>query len=262
MIIARFGATWAGATALPTAMMEDDYGPDRPPLANPVGGLDGEFDHSGEDANPIAPVLVRKSFVVTATTWAGVETALDTLRAALLGGGESKLWGEMRDGTHRWAWAKCTEFGAPDRVGQMLHCPVEIAFELSEGLWYSETEHYLNLPGAGTTVINHAGNVPAILRATTGVTAAISSTTIANSTNGSGYTIDTSALGDAGFDIDPADYSCMQYLGATDYFDLLTPAQPGRLWLTLAPGNNSIVTSSVGGASSGWNSYWYDTWVM
>lgn len=260
MIIARFGSSWAGAYVLPRGMMIDDYGTDRAPLSARVGGLDGEFDFIGDDANPIAPVRVKKTAIITATTWAGVETALDALRVALVGG-ESYLWGECRDGSHRWAYAKCVSIGDADKVGQILDCPIEIEFLLPEGVWYSETQHVTN-NAEGSYTINNAGNVPATLFVWTSGGAALSSTTIANATNGSGWTINLASIGVYSIDIDPAAYAAVTHGGSTDYFDLITPAQPGKLWLTLDPGDNSLTASSVGGTSTGWEFRWYDTWVM
>ncbi|NTU66126.1 MAG: hypothetical protein HGB05_22650, partial [Chloroflexi bacterium] len=257
MIIARYGSTWAGGYVLPNGMMIDDYGTDRASIASRVGGLDGVFDYLGDDANPIAPVRVRKTAIISATSWAGVETALDTLRAALTGE-ESCLWGECRDGTHRWAYAKCVLIGDADKTGQYLHCPIEIEFLLPEGLWYGETQHVEN-ESEGAYTWNNAGNVPATLFVWTSCDAALSSTTIANATNGSGWTLDLSAIGNYSTDVDPAAYSVVAHGGSTDRFDQLTPAQPGRLWLTLDPGDNSLTSSSVGGTSTGWEFRWYDT---
>lgn len=260
MIIARFGPTWASAMALPNGMMLDDHGTDRPAISARVGGLDGEFDFMGDDANPIAPVRLKKTAIVTATTWAGVETALATLRASLVGS-ESYLWGECRDGSRRWAYAKCVSFSDADKVGQILHCPVEIEFLLPEGIWYSETQHTAN-NSEGAHSLSNAGNIPAPLFVWTSGGAALTSTTIANATNGSGWTINLASIGIYSIDVDPASYSAVTHGGATDYFDVLTPAQPGKLWLTLDPGANSLTSSSAGGTSTGWEFRWYDTWVM
>lgn len=262
MKIAVFGTTYAGGYAFPTYRASDDMTTERPSIVTRVGGASGAYDFIGTTANPIAPVIVRKNFSIAASTYAGVETALETARSSLLAAAENKLWALMRDNTKRWTWAKVTAFSAPENVGTRLTIPVSVEFMCRDGVWYNETQHTQNIATATSTVIANAGNTKAALRVDTGGDASVSTLSTTNSTNGSGWSFDATSFGIFGVDVDPAAYSAMQYLGSTDYYQYLTPSVPGDLWLYLSPGNNTIVTANTGGTANGWNLYWYDTWVM
>ena len=260
MIIARFGDTWAGAYVLPNSMMADDFSADRPAITSRVGGQDGEFDYIGTDANPIAPVRVRKSAIVSATTWAGVETALAAMRAALVGN-ESKLWGEVRDGSRRWAWAKCIGFKASDRFGQILHCPIDIEFLLTEGLWYSEAANTTTKTTAAAHVMANAGNVPAAVKVTV-VPAVAAMTAFAAAATGQGWSWAGTLNTAKSLIVDSAAYSATN--DGAEAFSALTITRPSALWLHLLPGNNTITISKAqcGGGTFAATFEWYDTWIM
>lgn len=260
MIIARFGDTWAGAYSLPNGGMADDYGTDRPPITSRVGGQNGEFDAIGTDANPIAPVRVKKTAIVTATSWAGVETALAAMRAALVGN-ESKLWGEVRDGSRRWAYAKCVAFSAADRFGQILHCPITLEFLLTEGVWYSETLHTTTKTTAAAHVLANAGNVPAAVKVTV-VPAVASMTAFAASATGQGWAWAGTLNTAKSLIVDAAAYSATN--DGADAYAALTITRPSALWLHLLPGNNTItITRTQGGGGTFAATFeWYDTWIM
>lgn len=263
MIVSRFGSTWAGAYMLPNAMMVDDFGTDRQALSARVGGLDGEFDYHGDDANPIGPVTVKKTAIITATSWAGVETALDALRAATITQAESKLWLLMRDGSHRWAWAKCIGLSDPDRTGQFLHCPIEITFYLSEGLWYSESENTATLANAGSVNVVNVGNVAAAVRVgVTVTTAALTAFAVSSAACGWSFAGSVAAAAGEKLIVDAAAYSALN--NGSDCYANLTITNEARLYLFAEPGTTlfTITKTQGGGGTISTTLKWYDTWVL
>ena len=262
MIIDRFGSTYAGAYALPAAMLEDDWQSARPTLADRVSGRYGAFDYFGDDANPIAALRVTRRSVITATTWAGVETALDALRAALNAAtAENKLWGLCRDGSKRWAWAKVESVRAPDRVGQILHCPVDLAFGLREGLWYSETAHSEAKTATGAHVLANAGNVRTPVKVTV-VPAVATLTAFAVSATGQGWAWAGSLAAGQSLIVDAAAYAVTR--NGSDDYAALTLTEPSTFWLYLEPGNNTLTLTRTQGVSGTFTATfeWSDTWVM
>jgi len=99
--------------------------------------------------------------------YTNLDAALETLKRSVLGVGESKLWLEMRDGSHRWAWAKCQKVRQIERVEDRLAVPVELEFYLREGVWYSETLHSGLVSGtSGNATLANAGNIATAVKAT------------------------------------------------------------------------------------------------
>lgn len=137
MLIARFGSTWAGATVLPTNEASDDWVNSTVPTVVQAGAAGGVFDFAGDKSYPLQPITVGKTLTVASSTWAGVEPYVDTYKG-LVGYGRNKLWGLCRDGSHRWAWAKCVEVNASEKPKQYHTYPIAMKFYLPEGVWYAE----------------------------------------------------------------------------------------------------------------------------
>lgn len=169
MIIARFGDTWAGAYEFSQVRAEDDWGAERPAVTQRVGGAGGEFDFFGDEGFPVSPLVVTKKFDLE-STYAGIETALNTLRTATIAAGRTKLWGEWRDGsTHLWAWGKCVRLKAPEKAGgEYVNKRVTLTFRCSEGVWYSEAEEDvggISYSPSFSVPAENEGNYPALVRA-------------------------------------------------------------------------------------------------
>ena len=102
MLIDRFGGTaapYGSAFQLIHAAEADDWQITRPPVTTHIAGADGAFDFYGTVNYPLGPMTVSKSFMATASTWAGIETALDNLETNTIYAGEGLLWGIQRDST-------------------------------------------------------------------------------------------------------------------------------------------------------------------
>lgn len=261
MIIAGFGSTWAGAYQFPSSDMADEWSQQRPVVSQRVNGLDGEFDHWGDEPFPLANATVTKRFALTGTAWADIETALTTLRAALQASTvENKLWALQRDGTYRWAWAKVDRVSAPDRVGQILHCPVEIVFSLREGLWYSESAHSDAFTTTGTHTLTNNGKVRAPVKVTI-APAGANIVAFAVAATGQGWAWAGVLSSPHSLIVDAGGFSCLN--NGTDEFDLLTITDPFTFWLYADPGTTTITitrTQGGGGTFVATFEYW-DTWA-
>ncbi|GAG29889.1 unnamed protein product, partial [marine sediment metagenome] len=173
MLIARFGDTWAGAYVLPVLKASDDWMMSRPEVVARVSGASGEFDYYGDDNFPVAPFTVTKTFTLEGSSYANVETLLNTMRAALIAADRSKLWGLWRDGaTHVWTWGKCLSAKNVETVseGTSVLMKVAVKFRCSTAFWFSETLQTrvisINAAGSGATSFTVAGNFPSLLDVT------------------------------------------------------------------------------------------------
>lgn len=215
---------------------------------------------------------VRVAYTVRpkSVRWSQLDTSLDALRAATIAVGESKLWGLLRDGTQRWAHAKCVGLRCPEQVGQIAHQPVDLEFYLREGsIWYGASEQ--TGAGSGTTpqtvTCTNSGNVLTPVRAymSGSGSAGITSITINNTTNGSGW-VWAGAGGFTGvwtLTVDAAAATALKtYPTSTSAYDDLTINNPFEFWLYLSPGSNSISVSYTGTGFTGVAFYWYNAWVM
>ena len=264
MKIAAFGSTYAGGYTFPTYKAFDAFPAERPANIQRVGGSSGAYDFNGETANPIAPLLVRKSFEITASTYAGVETALNTARASLLAANENKLWALMRDGSKRWAYAKVVSFDAPETPATRMTIPVSVEFVLREGIWYSETAHtdttLDETNSVGAHSFTNSGNIATPVKITVAVSGTpMSAFSATASGNGWSYA-GTIAAGDS-LVVDSAAYSVTN--GGAEAFTGLTPVNYANFFLRFEPGSNSITIakSQIGGAHDV-TIEWYDAWVM
>ena len=262
MKIAAFGSTYAGAYVFPTYKAADDLTTERPSSLQRVGSTSGAFDFLGTTANPIMPLTIRKSFEIVASTYAGVETALDTARSSLLAANESKLWALMRDGSKRWTYAKVTEFSAPESVGTRQTIPVSVGFECREAIWYAESESTTTKTGIGTATLANAGNmITPVKIVLTSPSTSITAPFVHNQTNASKWTHADMTLG-AVLTVDAAAYSAL--LGSADAYANLTIVDPFTFWLYLSPGNNTVDfnCSSFSGTNPVYVATWYSAWVM
>lgn len=152
---------------------DDDWVTTRPAVTTQVGGAGGAFDFFGDTSNPPAPIIVTKGFTLSSTTYAGIATLLDTLRAATIAKPESSfLWGLPRDGAAgtindwRFAKAKCIAGpGTPEKFeeGNYIKAPVELQFLLKEGLWYGAANTSSAAYTTGNTFqMTNSGNYPAM----------------------------------------------------------------------------------------------------
>lgn len=192
--------------------------------------------------------------------WPAVDTALDALRAATITRGESKLWALMRDGSYRWTWAKCVQFKAPERVGQINHAPVALKFQTRTGLWYGETLHQVTAGGGLLTAMTNAGNYIAPLTVRlTGVGTACTGINLRNGDGVNGITFaGTIAVGQTCV-VDCLAYS-IKNNGVGAFSNLSTVGD--WYWLYLNPGADGIYRWSFSGGVPTIVYEYYDTWVM
>ena len=270
MIIARFGDTWSTAHEFGTIEAEDNWSTRREPVQQQVGGASGVYDFFGSEDYPVQPLTVAKRYTITSSTYAGVETTdLETLRGDLYNG-ISKLWGEMRDGTRRWAWAKCVGLKTNEKSKTAkTAAEVELEFFIPEGVWYSETANTVNKTADDAFNVTNAGNFPALVYAeltpssvkVTKFFWAVVSPLISTATT---FTWEDTGTGIPSGDtliIDSAAYSIT--MAGLDSYRYVTLGTGQVAWLYLAPGTNNvtiIVTQALGSWSLDFQ--WYDTWVM
>lgn len=192
--------------------------------------------------------------------WADLGTALDALRTATIARGESKLWALMRDGTYRWTWAKCTQFKAPERVGQINHAPVALKFQTRTGLWYGETLHQVTASGGPLTEMTNLGNyiAPVTVRLT-GVGTPCTGFNLRNGDGVNGITFaGTIAVGQTCV-VDSGAYS-IKNNGVGAFANLTTVGD--WYWLYLNPGDDGLYKWSTSGGTPTIVYEYYDTWVM
>jgi hypothetical protein len=138
MRIDRFGADFDTAYQFSQYLMEDSWAFSRPPMYDRVGGLPGVFDYYGDDNFPYEPfTITKKMYLMGDGTFAGVEAAIDALKAATIAVDESKLWILRPNDTSYWFWAKCTSLNIADSFRNYTWLPVTIEFFCREGAWYT-----------------------------------------------------------------------------------------------------------------------------
>jgi len=148
MLIARFGPAWVSAVEMPTSEANDDWVSISPPVAAQAGSSGGMFDFAGDRPYPLQPITIAKTFMVTSTNWATVESYVDSYKR-FMSEGRDKLWGLCRDNSHRWAWAKCIEVNGSEKLKQFLTFPVSMKFYLPEGVWYGENQQSITRTTTG-----------------------------------------------------------------------------------------------------------------
>jgi len=198
----------------------------------------------------------------SADYYTNLDGAIESLKRAVLGAGESRLWLDVRDGSRRWAWAKCTRFSVLENVENQRACPIELEFYLREGVWYSENLHSETVSGApwAKTIVN-AGNVATAIKSTIHAGSAAINTLVRLGPSGS-YWWDFTGTLPAGQNLimDSARYSAKKngvgcYNELTIY-DLTIP------WASAQPGSNALTVYFTGGGTGAtFTIEWYDAWV-
>lgn len=245
---------------------------------------DGSLEVSHGSGDPLLP-MIRENYDYISYTieesyqtpyYAGIEAALDALKLGTISKKSMKLWGQRRDDTHRWAYAKCVGLKPVEKYSNpRLVLPVEIEFHLREGLWYAETasQHIVtNEPSPHTFTLTNNGDQPALVKATLanttgpGIGGQIALPKLENLTNGYQWTFDRAGTS---YDVDKmktmivdaAAYSVV-YDGAGNYASLTWPATQ-NVFMRLEPGaNNMRFTYSI--VESGTYTLtldWYDTYL-
>jgi len=276
MLIARFGATWAGAYEFPTLKAVDDWSTIRPPVTVRVSGASGEFDYYADDNYPVNPLDVSKTFTLEGNSYSNVETLLNTLRADLIAEGRSKLWGLWRDGsTHVWTWAKCVSLKAVEtsREKTSVLMTVQVKFRCSVGFWYGETEqtNTFSVLSAGANVndrtLVNSGNQDALVKfeVVVNLGTGMSQNVAHNQTTGDNGWVWAGALLLAETLTVDAQLYAVDIDGADEYDNLTLTYGTQIAWLWIQPGSNTVrITTTQGGVPSSVTVTlsWWDTYVL
>ncbi len=205
-------------------------------------------------------------------TYAGVETAVDLLKANTIAKNESKLWMLSRSGDRRWAWAKCVLFKPPEKYGNKMAVPVTMVFNVPEGLWYAETESSLVITNQGFpytfTLTNH-GTLPALLKCViaNGAVSYLTLPKLENLTNGQSWTFDRAGSTEDvrlshTLSVDAAAYAVTD--DAADAYASLTLGATQTVFMQLEPGDNSMrFTGTFSSATEDYTATltWHDTYL-
>lgn len=191
--------------------------------------------------------------------WADLGTAIDALRTATIARGESKLWALMRDGTYRWTWAKCVQFKAPERVGQINHAPVALKFVARSGLWYGETLNQVARDGVLTEMTNLGNTIAPVTVRVTAVGAPCTAFEYRSGDGSNQVVFAGSVAVGKTMVLDSAKWSAKN--DGVGAFANLTLVGTGP-WLYLRPGDDGIYQWSITGGNPTVVYEYYDTWVM
>lgn len=279
MIITHFGTSYpAGSPLFGTIQAVDDWSTMRPAVTQQVSGASGVFDFFANAGYPVSPITVGKRFTVTAATYAGIETELDTLRAAVFPpdpalGTYYRLWGLPRGGNplavndFRWAYAKCTSFKPTESYSEAnyLKMPVEMTFLCPEGQWYGQARTYSQVHSAGASNItnqNNAGNFPALLYVkVTPTSSSLTSCVLSNPTPAvttPTWTFTGTVLATKDLIVDARSYVVTND-GADAYTDLGSFGSHVA-WMWLTPGLNTL-TITLNTASTVYLE-WFDMYLL
>jgi hypothetical protein len=247
MIIYGFGAS-ASSCVFPQNLAQDDWQTTRPAVTATTWGMSGAYDFYHTDSYPLGPLMVKKRMLVRGTSWANVETQLDTLAAATIMAGESKLWGLQRDMTTTvWAYAKCTRFAVMEGAkNPKTAVPVEMEFFCREGIWYGGGEVSQQYATVGVKTLANAGIGAAQVRleltnTTTGSNPTITYVEANNTTTSEGWSFGGDIAEGSELIVDSGSKTCTLD-GSAAYADLTVFGTMVN-WLSLAPGNNSITVT-------------------
>lgn len=247
MLIARFGPTWAGATVLSSVDASDDWLNSTTPVVAQAGGAGGAFDFAGDKPYPLQPITVSKTLTVASSDWATVESCVDVYKG-LIGIGRDKLWGVCRDGSHRWAWAKCVEVNASEKPKQFHTYPIAMKFYLSEGMWYAEnlTSHIF-YHTAPVSLMN--GNWFAYPTFTLGVTNGTINSFTLSDVGGRWSMAYSNAVSAARQVVINCAAMSVTHTGVANAYQYLTIPSNQFPWSWLVPGNSSVqLAISYGGS--------------
>jgi len=269
MIATAFG-TASSKYTFPTLQASDEVVLTRPPIIQQTGGSAGAYDYFHYYQYPLAPAIYIKKFTLSATTYAGIEAALQALKLATIGDGTvlspTELYATARGGTPD-AYstrAKCISFKAPETYGHnYTTLPVELQFQLPQPWWFSLSSQTTNLtPGTPSAIINYSGTLATpvdVAVLTTG--GAITAVTVSNTTTGQSWTYSNSTGFAPILDVRASLYTAQIIgIGTTDCYADMTF---NRLeWLSLVPGNNTLTVSVTGSSSWLATFSWYERWGL
>jgi|WetSurMetagenome_2_1015567.scaffolds.fasta_scaffold18114_2 hypothetical protein len=218
-----------------------------------VDGTTFKIDHASVIDFPISDVA---SYTITLGAWY-LDTLLETLKRAVLGIGESKLWLDMRDGSRRWAWAKCTKFSAGAKVEDRIATAIELEFYLREGVWYSETLHTQTMSGSsGNATLVNAGNIATAVKATVHA----GSANITAASVGGKWAFSGTLLAGNDLIVDAARFSAKN--NGVGCYGNMTITDPTAVWFLLDTGSHTFTLSWTGGGTGDtFGVEWYDAWV-
>lgn len=247
-VINKFGETYATATALPTldGSQPQGAGPVDSSLVRLPGG--GAFDWRGSAAARVPVEVVRLDGYVVAADAATMETTLSGLKA--LRGVRSKLW-RSNGTTQHWRYARCLEVASDMLPGVPVAAQVRMTFELDATPWY----------GAAVTATVSLTTVPKSLALSNGGNLAVTDVlvTVTPPTNA----VTRIIIGIAGVSEIRWDGSCpvgsslvidcgkrAVKVGGLDAYGGFQFTSNHKIsdWLRLAPGNNTVSISRVGGS--------------
>lgn len=246
MQIARFGETWASSLSFFTANANDDWLVSAPPVLGQIGGASGAVDFFEDDPNPVQPTMVSKSFVIHSTTWAALEVYLDAYRQ-FPSYGRTKLWGECRDGSHRWAWAKCVEANVSDRAGNFLRFPVTMKFSLSEGVWYGESPLTYPMTVGNHTISNGTAVAYPVFTLTVN-SGSLSSITLSDLASRWTWTYAHAITATKTLVVNASSLLCT-HTGVVNAYQYLTIPVGQASWMWVATGGMGVSFSVVGSAT-------------
>lgn len=241
------------------AALVDSVASDGSLTATDAGDLPYIREYPGD---PFVSFDIYESYTPYSRTYAGVETAINALKQATIARGESKLWALMRDGSKRWAWAKCTRFKPPEKYTNKLAVPVSLSFNLPEGLWYAENNSTTTRTANGTFAVTNNGDHPAMLRvALQNLGNPITRVVLSNAANGYSWTFGGTVAFTKSLIVDAGLYSCTND-GVGARADLTLPATQ-IVWLQLEPGSNALTLTVTQAAPVSWSAVltWYDTYL-
>lgn len=253
MKIIRFGDAVLTAYEFSIIQSDDEIVTQRPAVLQPIGGAAGAFDFFAAEGYPLAPLTVVKRFTLEAPSdYDSLESALDDLREATIAVGRSKLWAQPRGiavAASRWAYAKCTEVRAPEKIGNFLTIPIQVTFSVPEGLWYVDAIP-INTGSASFQVTNQ-GNYPALVVATFQSGAYNPGLSISGVCSFSF----AGAAGGSGLVINARTFSCTN--NGVDAYSGLTIGSGQVAWFWIPPGTHTINRAGSGTVTVSWR----DTYV-
>jgi len=251
-----------GTTTLPPALPESDAGTGGSTLQLTPLPWGGQFDGLGSGVAPMpGDKLTRKGRLIGLST-SNLDGLYKTYR--LLRGTRAKLYRRNGDTTQHWCWARLIEVKAKWNYENIVHMDLDFEFQMLSPYWYSVTTHNSAggvsptgpadlatvLAESGSTLVHcsHSGNIdqPAVVFEIT-TTAFASMVVVNNTTTGYAFTYTNTINPGAVLAIDTGAMSVVNN-GADDYASFTPPANHEE-WMHMAPGDNVIVITIVGGGS-------------
>jgi len=244
---------------VPTALAEYRFENAAIAGATPILGAGGFWDSQG-DKSALRPRSVRADFLMTATSWANLDSAVDAARAALMGGrGLLKMAvGDSLATADRRALARCVKFETPYGYEDYLQVQASVEFEILQATWDAESASAANVGGTSFTVTN-GGNAPVSRTLVITLNGPLSTAwTLTNTTTGEALTYDASVDTLGGGDSVVIDCGALTVRdGSTDVWSNLTLGNTQTGFMSLAAGVNSFTASSGITVNFAWRDAWY-----